>query len=62
MKTPMTKETIAHFLSSLENPSKQLTSWELAFVASISEQFADRGTLSEKQFEILERIYSEKTA
>ncbi len=61
-KTPKTKETIQHFISELENPSHPLSKWEEDFLISISDQFDRRGTLSDKQFEILERIYAEKTA
>ena len=60
--TPKTKETIEHFLSSLDHPVKELTAWESNFIISITDQFERRGTLSDKQFEILERIYAEKTA
>lgn len=61
-KTPRTSDVIAHFLHELETPARDLTPWETNFIESISEQFDRRGTLSEKQFEILERIYAEKTA
>lgn len=61
-KTPNTKEMIEHFLKELENPVKDLTPWEMNFVISITDQFNRKGTLSDKQFEILERIYAEKTA
>lgn len=60
--TPKTKEMIQHMLRELEHPAKKLTAWELGFLESISEQFFERNTLSEKQFEILERLYAEKTA
>lgn len=62
METPKTREVIRHFLSELENPNKTLTKWEEDFVVSISDQFDRSGSLSDKQFSILERIYSEKTA
>jgi hypothetical protein len=61
-KTPKTTETIRHFLSELESPKKPLTLWEENFLASVSDQFTNRGTLSDRQFEILERVYAEKTA
>lgn len=53
---------IQHMLTTLETPSKPLTSWEEGFIASISEQFDSKGTLSDKQTDILERIYTDKTA
>lgn len=56
------KEIIQHMLTALETPSQELTKWEENFLGSIAEQFEKRGTLSDKQFEILDRIYAEKTA
>lgn len=60
-KTPKTVETIQHFLEELANPTKPLTVWESGFIESLQDQFDRRGTLSDRQFEILERIYAEKT-
>ena len=36
---------------------KICTEWEYDFMESITEQFDSRGTLTEKQQEILEKIY-----
>lgn len=58
----MKPELIKHMLTELQSPSKTLTPWELGFLESVSDQFDRRGTLSEKQYEILENIYAEKTA
>lgn len=33
------------------------TEWEYEFMESISEQYEERGSLSDKQEEVLERIY-----
>jgi len=44
----------------LENRRK-LTKWEEDLLESISDQLDTRGSLSERQAEILERIYAEKT-
>jgi hypothetical protein len=38
-----------------------LTKWEADFVASIDQQFQQKKSLSEKQLEVLERIYAAKT-
>lgn len=38
-----------------------LTPWEETFVNDLDERLRRFGTLSERQAEILERIYSEKT-
>lgn len=62
MKTPQTPEIIEHFLSELEHPYKELTEWEDNFIISIRDQFNRKRSLSDRQFEILERIYAEKTA
>lgn len=56
------KAFIAHMLAELETPAKSLSKWEEDFVESVSEQFERRGSLSDRQAEILERIYAEKTA
>jgi hypothetical protein len=60
--TPDQRQLITHMLSSLEHPCRTLTAWELGFVESVTEQFDAYRSLSEKQFETLERIYAEKTA
>jgi hypothetical protein len=62
MKTPKTTDVIEHFFEELKSPYKPLTKWEQDFIISISDQFDQRGSLSDKQFEILEKIYAEKTA
>lgn len=61
MKTQKTTELIEHMFKMLERPSKELNTWELGFLASIKDQFDRTAFLSDKQFEILERIYAEKT-
>lgn len=61
MTAPNT-DLVRHMLDALETLNRELTKWEEDFVASVSEQFAQRGSISERQAEILERIYAEKTA
>jgi hypothetical protein len=61
-KTPKTHEMIQHFLDELQRPAKDLTEWEENFLRSVSLQYQLKSDLSWKQFEILERIYAEKTA
>jgi hypothetical protein len=58
---PSQSENIEHMLRALETPHKTLTKWEENFIESLNEQYQSRGTLSERQYEILERIYAEKT-
>lgn len=54
------KELIQHYLSEVQNKGVNLTKWESDFIESVDEQFKTRGTLSDKQVEILERIYTER--
>lgn len=58
---PTTHDLITEMLTALETPHKVLTPWEQEFIESVSDQFTRRGSLSDKQFTILERIYTEKT-
>jgi hypothetical protein len=51
----------AHMIAELEHPSKPLTTWEESFVESVTDQWERRHWLSDRQLEILERIYAEKT-
>ena len=62
MKTKKTDELIRHMFSELEAPSRELTKWEENFIESVSDYYHRRGTLSDAQFEVLERIYAEKTS
>ena len=42
------------------NEGRNLTQWELQFIDSIYDQLISVGSLSQKQEEILERIYTTK--
>ena len=55
-------QLIEHMLESLATPSRELTKWEEDFIASITETFTAWKHLSDKQFEVLNRIYAEKTS
>lgn len=44
----------------LTEASKPLTKWEQDFIQSISDDLTFKGSLSDKQVEVLERIYTEK--
>ncbi len=59
--TPNTDENADEFLTALESPHKELTAWEEDFLDSLREQRGEGRHLSDRQFEILERIYAEKT-
>ena len=54
----MTPDLIQQMLSYCED-TLNLTNWEEDFIESIRDQFDERGSLSERQAEILEKIYSE---
>lgn len=54
-------DLINHMFEMIEKHCSTLTDWEDTFITSIRNQFEQRGTLSVKQRDILERIYSEKT-
>lgn len=60
MKQP--KEVIKHWIDTVKAEGRNLTKWETDFIESLADQFDARGSVSEKQQEILERIYAEKTA
>ena len=54
------REVLEQWISAVNEGGRRLTAWELQFMESITEQFNSSGSLSEKQEEILERIYTEK--
>lgn len=54
------KEILEQWIEDVNSEGRNLSDWETNFMESITEQFGTRGGLSEKQEEILERIYAEK--
>ena len=60
-KTPNNPAMIEHMLKELERPKGMLSRWELDFLHSVKDQFDRRGSLSDRQFTVLERIYAERT-
>lgn len=55
------KKLAEEWLKKIDEDAVNLTKWEEDFIASIKNQFEKRGSLSEKQMEILERIYADRT-
>jgi hypothetical protein len=55
------QEAIQRMLEALKTPVKELSKWEENFLESVAEQFETRHSLSERQYEILDNLYSEKT-
>ena len=56
-----TASTIKQRITEVQEQGKNLTNWEADFVDSIAEQFEERGSISDRQEEILERVHAEKT-
>ena len=56
-----TNASIDQMIEALHTPSRELTKWEENFLASIEEQYQKNKKLSERQVEILDKIYAEKT-
>lgn len=54
-------ETIDHWFSLLSTEARGLTSWEEDFVDSLWEQWVEHRGMSDRQEEILERIYASRT-
>ena len=54
------REVLEQWISAVNEGGRRLTPWELQFMESITAQFDEGGGLSEKQEEILEKIYVEK--
>ena len=50
------REMISNMIAFCQTLSN-LTKWEEDFIASVDEQFGNRGNLSDRQCEILEKIY-----
>ena len=60
MKNP--PEVIRHWIDEVNTHGVNLSDWETNFMESITDQFERRNSLSDKQEEILERIYADKTS
>ena len=59
---PQPREVIESWIEDIiSEAADKLTPWETNFVESVSKQLDRTGSLSQKQEEILERIYAEKT-
>lgn len=59
----MTKdpEVIESWINLVQEEGRDLSKWEQDFMESIQERFERTKFITDKQEEILERIYSEKT-
>jgi hypothetical protein len=55
------EELVRHMLHKLQTPTPPLNRWEENFLSTISSKFLSTHILSEAEYAMLERIYSEKT-
>lgn len=55
------RNVLESWIEAIQHEGRGVTKWEADFTASLAEQLGERGTLSERQTEILERIYVERT-
>lgn len=59
----MTKDVqvIEQWINTINEEGRNLSKWELDFMESITDQFESKNWISDKQEEIVERIYADKT-
>jgi hypothetical protein len=60
MSNTLDPNRIGEVISACADNTERLTDWECQFIEDISDQWDRRQWLSDKQKEILERIYVEK--
>ena len=51
---------VSHMLTELEAPARELSNWEEAFISSLTESINGEFDLSDRQMEILKKIYTDK--
>lgn len=54
-------EAIKQWIEAVNAEARGLTCWEASFMMSLTDQFDRSGSISERQEEILEKIYAERT-
>ena len=57
----MNDDQVKRMVDTIQNEGRNLTEWEDNFIKSIVQQYKRKGSLSERQIEIVERIYANKT-
>ncbi len=55
------KEVIKDWIDRVNTEGRGLTAWEEGYMEDITDQFETCGRLTDKQEEILERIYAQRT-
>ena len=53
-------ELLKHMIETINGEGEDLSDWEISFMESITDQWDRKGYLSDKQKEIVERIYQYK--
>lgn len=56
------KEVIREWIELINTEGRGLTKWEKDFMESITQQFYETASISDRQEEILETIYANKTS
>jgi len=54
-------ETIRRWIEDVNTTGRNLSKWEEDFMESLTDQFIERESISDRQEEILERIRNDKT-
>ena len=54
-------ETIRRWIDDVNTTGRNLSKWEEDFMESLTDQFIERESISDRQEEILERIRNDKT-
>jgi hypothetical protein len=60
IRKPKDKKVLEYWIMESMD-ARGVTDWERNFIRSISKQLTDKGSLSPKQEDTLERIYAERT-
>lgn len=55
-------EVVRDWIDRINDEGLNLSDWEKSFMESVTDQFTRRGSISDKQEEIVERIYTERVS
>jgi hypothetical protein len=58
---PQPVEVLQKWIATIKQHGRGLTDWEKYFVGEIEKQLSRSGRLSERQHQILEKLYADKT-
>lgn len=57
----MNKDDIASMIEDCMNRESKLSEWEITFIQSLDEQFTKKGSITDKQWEKLDKIWERIT-